>query len=254
MTEHQDDNELELMELTPGQRFHFRCHPGLPCFTNCCQQTTIYLSPYDILRLRRRLGLKTGEFLARYTRREADPDTSLPLVVLDMPGEDKRCPFVTEAGCGVYEDRPTTCRYYPVALGSMMTPQGLTECFAYIQEEHCQGFGADQEWTVESWRVNQGLEEYDAANREWRTVLLGLPVKYIGKITDKIRELFYLAAYDLDSFGPLFLESPIAQLLPLPAEDLARRVADDAELLKLAMKYLRVMVLRQDFREINWAS
>ncbi len=252
MSEPDNNHEIELHELAPGQRFQFRCHPGLSCFTHCCQQTTIILSPYDIIRLKRHLGITSSEFLERYTRREIDENTTLPLVALEMSGPEKRCPFVTAAGCGVYGDRPTTCRYYPVALGSMMTPQGMVECCAYLQEEHCLGFAEQTAWTVESWRANQELEAYDAGNRPWRTLMLSIPPDKVGKITDKIRESFYLAAYDLDCFRPLFLESPIVRFIPLGAEELARRVEDDEELMRLALQYLKVMLRVQNIREIDW--
>ena len=59
---------VEPRKLTPESRFKFRCHPGVPCFTECCGKTTIILTPYDILRLKNRLRIPSGEFLEKYTR------------------------------------------------------------------------------------------------------------------------------------------------------------------------------------------
>ena len=54
-----DDTETRTV-LAPESSFCFHCHPGLACFNQCCREATIILSPYDILRLSRRLGLTTG--------------------------------------------------------------------------------------------------------------------------------------------------------------------------------------------------
>jgi hypothetical protein len=243
MSETKNPDEIELIELTPEGRFRFHCHPGLPCFTDCCGQTTIILSPYDILRLKRHLGLRSEEFLARYTRREAEERTTLPLVVLEMGREaGRRCPFLGEGGCTVYDDRPATCRYYPVAQGSLMGPEGLEECHVYFQEEHCCGFQAGPEWTLASWLENQGLAPYLQPNREFQTLLLGLADKHLSKITDKIRDLFYLAAYDLDRFRPVFLELPLMQLFSLTPEQFDNLRTDDEALLALALNYLKIIL------------
>ncbi len=128
----ENSQEIEPIELTSETRFTFRCHPGVSCFNECCAETTIILSPYDVLRLKRHLQLTAKEFLSRYTDQYTDDFSGLPLVVLNMAGEKKLCPFSTLAGCGVYEDRPATCRYYPVGVGSQWTETGVENCFVYI--------------------------------------------------------------------------------------------------------------------------
>ncbi len=49
-----DQEESE--QLSQDSPFHFTCHAGLTCFNQCCQKPTVILKPYDIMRLRRRLG------------------------------------------------------------------------------------------------------------------------------------------------------------------------------------------------------
>ena len=41
------------------------------------------------------------------------------------------CQFMRPEGCGVYDDRPTACRYYPVALLSMRRQDEYTDRDAY---------------------------------------------------------------------------------------------------------------------------
>ena len=44
-------DQEESAKLSLDSRFHFTCHPGLSCFNQCCQQPTVILKPYDIMRL-----------------------------------------------------------------------------------------------------------------------------------------------------------------------------------------------------------
>ncbi len=103
----------------PNDTFKFGCHPGVSCFNTCCSDVNVFLSPYDVLRLTERLGISSTEFLEKYTLLPVHRDMTTPVVVLRM-GEDeaKRCPFLTEDGCGVYTDRPWPCRMYPVGLAA----------------------------------------------------------------------------------------------------------------------------------------
>ena len=100
-----------LPELKPGETFCFDCNPDVPCFNRCCAELTLPLTPYDVLRLRHNLGLGSEDFLATFTTLRSFPDTGFPLPMLRMlDGPDEPCPFVTPAGCSVYEDRPGACR------------------------------------------------------------------------------------------------------------------------------------------------
>jgi hypothetical protein len=54
---------VDPVRLTKESKFRFSCHPGVPCFTNCCRNMNIILTPYDIIRLKNRLGLTSDMFL-----------------------------------------------------------------------------------------------------------------------------------------------------------------------------------------------
>jgi len=136
---------VQPVQLTKDSRFKFRCHPGVPCFTECCGRTTIILTPYDILRLKNRLRLKSGDFLKAYTRTASHDKSGLPMVIMDMPRFEGRCPFVRPVtGCTVYSDRPATCRYYPIGQGTLITEKegekAVEEFFFFVRQEHCKGY------------------------------------------------------------------------------------------------------------------
>ena len=38
--------------LKEDAEFNFACHPGVSCFNQCCSDVNIFLTPYDVLRLK----------------------------------------------------------------------------------------------------------------------------------------------------------------------------------------------------------
>lgn len=233
-------------------RFMFRCHPGLACFNECCREPTVILSPYDLLRLKTRLGLTSGEILRRFTRRETEEASRLPLVLLKA-GAGRGCPLVGPEGCTVYSDRPAACRLFPITQGSRWTEQGVEDHYFCRRLPFCLGFEAQEEWTVASWAASQGFGEYDAARRPWLEIILkkGLPGLPPGDPSEP--DLFYLAAYDLDNFRKFVFESAFSQVYGLQAGQLEPLKTDDFALLKFAYRYLAAALFTRDVRKIREA-
>ena len=67
----------------------FRCHPGVRCFTACCRDIRIILTPYDILMLKKRLDLPAAEFITRYTEPTWLEKTDMPGLMLKLEGEKR---------------------------------------------------------------------------------------------------------------------------------------------------------------------
>jgi Fe-S-cluster containining protein len=155
-----------LPRLGPEDRFRFRCDPTVACFNRCCSDLHLELSPYDLLRLRRALGMSGRHFLQEHAEVGRDADTGLPQVMLRMREDDNRtCPFLRESGCGLYADRPGACRSYPVGRGASLTGDGrLSEQFVLVREEHCLGLDDGPEWTARAWMKDQGMEQYNRFN------------------------------------------------------------------------------------------
>jgi Fe-S-cluster containining protein len=75
-------------------------------------------------------------------------------------------------GCDIYSDRPTACRYYPVALLSMRKQDEYVDrdSYAIVKEDHCKGHEVNRRITIADYRKEQGLGEYDdwrAAGANW---------------------------------------------------------------------------------------
>jgi Fe-S-cluster containining protein len=234
---------VQPVQLGPDDAFQFRCRKGIACFNKCCQNIDIMLTPYDVLRLKRRFDLSSREWIDRDTVDFHMDGHGMPGLKLRTKEGSRECIYLTPEGCSVYEDRPSACRYYALGLLSMRRKDAPAEEDSYfvVKEEHCLGHQEPQVQTVREYRQAQGLEPYDDANREWRRIVLkkrsGGPA--IGKPSQKSLELFFLASYDVDGFRA-FVASPGFQELFEVEPELLRTIAtDDEALLAFAMRFLR---------------
>ena len=137
------DKKKNHLRMDAEHLFQFRCAPGIPCFTKCCQDITIVLSPYDVLRMKNALGISSDEFLDEYTLIIRRENLLIPMIVIKMNEDDKRCPFVTESGCKIYNDRPWPCRMYPLNMNDDGTFGFITDssrCFGLKEEDPFQNF------------------------------------------------------------------------------------------------------------------
>jgi len=86
----------EYPRLTEDDTFRFACHPGVPCFNECCSDVNIFLTPYDILRMKNRLGISSMEFLDQYTLTPLDQNLKYPILMLRMQDDEKKkCQLVS---------------------------------------------------------------------------------------------------------------------------------------------------------------
>lgn len=229
---------LETTEkLTKDSVFKFSCHKEIKCFNKCCSDLTLFLTPYDLLRLKNALGISSTEILKEYTRCQLGDRSGLPVVFLKMK-EDKTCPFVTEEGCKVYMDRPSSCRLYPLAR---MRSEN-EEYFYTVKEGHCEGFQEDKEWTVKDWCEDQGADIYNEMNDLFMKVLSSKLKSPKNELTDKELKMFYLACYNLDQFRQF-----VSQTNFLDYFDVNENIAEksDEELLKLGFDWVRFSIFRE---------
>jgi len=239
------------VKLTKDSRFKFRCHPKVRCFTACCSNVNIALPPYDLLRLRKRLGLAAHEFISKYGDIQILDKTLFPVVTLKMRDDEKKsCPFVTPRGCTVYEDRPNICRYYPVGMATLRKVDaegGKDEFYFMTREDHCKGFEEDKQWTIGEWRADQGADLYDEMNRGWMEILIKKKSHGQGKEFPEIKnEMFFKMSFDTDYFRAFVFNSTFLELYDIPAERIEKVRTDDTELLKLSYEWLRQAIFAEE--------
>lgn len=233
----------------------FSCHKGIGCWNACCSNIDITLTPYDILRLKKRLELSSAEFLTKYTvPYELDKD-DIAGVKFRPVANGTACQFMTPEGCSVYEDRPTACRYYPVALLSMRKEGESfdTASYALVEEEHCKGHAVPRKLTIDDYRNEQGLEIYDELSRGWRQLVLKKKSSgpSIGKPSLKSRQLFFMACYDIDQFRAFIASDAFGQLFALPLEERQQLVGDDVELMKFGFRLLHQVLFGEMTISLN---
>ncbi len=244
---------IEPVKLSLDSRFKFKCHNRVKCFTKCCEDINIILTPYDIIRLKNRLKLSSEEFLAIYTDPQLLEKTDLPIITLkflddDTSGSDKKkCPFVREAGCIIYEDRPTTCRYYPLGVASLSHKEGADDegFYFFVHEPHCLGFEEDKEWTVREWRKDQGVDIHDEINAGWTDLVVrkrSFPKNVM--LTEQSKKMFFLVSYNIDKFKKFIFESSFLNRYKIADETVEKIREDEIARLEFGINWLRSLLFK----------
>jgi len=231
----------ELLEGTTT--IQFQCRKGIDCWNACCSNIDISLTPVDILHLSRRLDISTTEFLVQYTfPYELEPN-GIAGVKFKPVENGSACQFMRPEGCDVYTDRPTACRYYPVALLSMRRSDEYTDrnAYALVKEPHCHGHLEPRTLTIEEYRQEQGLVEYDELGRGWRQLVLKKKSSgpTIGAPSKRSLQLWFMACYDLDRFRDFIASAAFNEVYDIPWEEMQKILSTDTELMQFAFRFLR---------------
>ncbi|MBA2848494.1 YkgJ family cysteine cluster protein [Thermosulfuriphilus ammonigenes] len=235
------DKVIVPVQLTEKTRFRFVCDKGVPCFTECCSDLFICLTPYDIIRLKNNLGLSCDEFLLKYTEPFILPRSGLPVARLKMEGEQKLCPFLLDGGCSVYPDRPVSCRYYPIGMGMFRnTDKKKNEEFYYfVKEGFCQGMGRGKEWTIAEWRKNQGAVEYDEFNQDWMEIIMKKESLGPMKVHPQTLEMFFMVSTNVDRFRDFVFGSRFLEIYDVDEQTVEKIRQSELELLKFGFLWLK---------------
>jgi Fe-S-cluster containining protein len=229
--------------LSGSAPLRFRCEQGIACWNACCSNIDLALTPWDILRLKTRLELSSTEFLTRHTLPYELEKDGIAGVKLKPVAGGTACPFMRAEGCGVYEDRPTACRYYPLALLSLRRENAIQDeaSYALVRESHCLGHGRGAAREIDAYREEQGCPQADAAAHGWRQLILKKKSlgPAIGKPSRRSLELFFMVCYDLDRFRPFVASDGFLASYELPDEELRGLLTDDAVLLQFGFRLLK---------------
>lgn len=213
--------------------FNFNCYPEVSCFTRCCQDITIALTPYDVLRLKKGLGISSDEFVEKYTIIIPKEKRLIPLVILKMNEENKRCPFVSPQGCVVYNDRPWPCRMYPLDMNDDGTFSLITDV------SRCLGLKEDEFWKISDWLEDQGIAPYDEMNEYFSSLLIQLQAQELDIDNPKIQQMTFMALYNLDKFRDFVFKSSFLDRLEVEPERIEKINENEVNLLILAFDWIK---------------
>ena len=227
-----------------GDTFKFDCHPGLTCFTRCCKDADMYLYPYDVIRMKHRLGLFSDEFLEQYTVQAFRDNPFFPSLMLKMSdGDERSCPFLSTRGCTIYEDRPFSCRAYPLERAVARTDdEKRREVLYFVAEDsYCLGHKESRKWTVESWVEDQQIQLFNDMNDLWvdiDTLFRGNPWGPQGLDSPALKMAF-MACFNGDEFKKFIFESTFLNRFHIPEETADRLKASDVELMRFGFDWVK---------------
>lgn len=233
-------------DLTLEDEFSFNCFKGIVCFNKCCYDVKLVLSPYDLLRLKKKLKLSTSDFIEKYGEFYIGEVTQLPLISINMNPHDYSCPFLAEPeGCLVYPDRPSSCRIYPLARYFAENERGeKLEFYKILRETHCKGHYEKRPIKVKDYLEEQGLYVYHYFNDLWGEVILKRQKFSHIPLTGDILDLIYLLAYDLEELREEIKNNSFPYF-----EDADLNLSDE-ELLEKSLKVIKNEILTEE--NLNW--
>ena len=235
----------DMMPVSPEDMMDFNCDFNNECFNDCCRDLNQALTPYDVLRLKNNLGISSPDFLRIYTSLHYGPQSGLPVIEFKPnPDTGYECPFVSSKGCTVYDDRPGSCRMYPLARAIARSRETgeITQYFALIEEPHCKGFGKMTGQTVQEWLKGQDVDKHNKANDRLMELISLKNQIMPGKLEGSGADIFYLALYDLDEFRVQIVEKDLLSKLNLPKDLLEKIKTDDEALLDFGIDWVKFML------------
>jgi uncharacterized protein len=227
--------------------FTFSCHAGLACFTKCCRNVDMFLFPYDVIRLKNALKIDSETFLKKHTLLVRGNNPYFPSLMMKLSDDDaKSCPFLTEEGCSVYRDRPSSCRTYPLERAVDRDPEGKGPNDYYFLTDHpyCLGHNGEKVFSVPEWIRNQQIDIFNVMNDLWteiESVFLTNPWKGEGSGGPK-QQLAFMVCYNIDAFRNFVAANGLLDKFRLDKDQKKRMQTDDAELLKFGFQWLKLVL------------
>ena len=251
-----DGNPVEPVRLKDSDSFCFSCHKSISCWNRCCHGADVTLTPADILMLTKKLGLQPAEFLAQYTVPALWEKSDMPVAKLrtDDNDDSEACVFLAgDEGCGVYDARPTTCRYYPLGLASikMMGAEKKEDFYFLVRESHCQGHEEDQRQTVAQFRAEQGVEALDEIVRGWIDIMMKMTSwRSVGgpnarQVSPQAKKMFFMVSTDVGAFRRFVFETRFFDTYAIDPETVEVLKTDDIALLQLGFDWLKNVLFNE---------
>lgn len=224
--------------------FCFDCHPGVTCFTRCCKDADLYLYPYDVIRMKNRLGISSDRFLEQYTFQAFRDNPYFPNLMLKMTNnKEKWCPFLSTKGCAIYKDRPFSCRSYPLERAVARTGNEFERTVLYFiaEDSYCKGHLESREWTIKEWIEDQHIQIYNNMNELWvdiDTLFRSNPWGPQG-IDNPAFKMAFMACFNIDEFKKFVFESTFLSRFNVHHDRVRQLRESDVELMKFGFDWIK---------------
>ncbi len=243
--------DISKIDKLPGRRlgdndtFSFRCHSRIDCFNLCCRNLNLFLYPYDVIRLKNRLGISSDQFLDKYADIVLRESNFFPEVMLRMSeNEEKTCPFLNESGCLVYPDRPDSCRTFPVEQGIFFDEKTKqTRLLHFFRPpDFCLGRHENKVWTSKTWAKDQQSVVYNQMTILWAGLKRMFQTDPFGGqgLNSPEGKMAFMAAYNIDKYRDFVFNSSFLKRYKVKSDVIKKIRIDDAELMKLGFKWIKL--------------
>ena len=113
--------------------------------------------------------------------------------------------------------------------------------FALVKEPHCHGHNEPRQISIEDYRQEQGVAEYDELGRGWRQLVLKKKSSgpTIGAPSKRSLQLWFMACYDLDRFRDFVASTAFNEVYDIPWDEMQNILSTDNELMLFAFRFLR---------------
>jgi Fe-S-cluster containining protein len=243
----EDIGKLPGRRLEKSDSFKFRCYPGIACFNRCCRNINLFLYPYDVIRLKNQLHMTSDQFLDKYVDIVLRPTNFFPEVLLKMSDNtEKTCPFLDTPGCGVYPDRPDTCRTFPVEQGIFYDAEHdkTAPVYFFKPPDFCLGQHEGTEWTTQTWSKDQDAVIYNKMTARWselKRLFQKDPWGSQGPEGPKAKMAF-MATYNIDQFRDFLFKSSFLKRYKVTSKILKQIRSDDVELMKFGFEWVKFYI------------
>ena len=233
--------------LKKTDTFNFRCHKDLTCFNQCCRNLNLFLYPYDVLRLRKGLNLDSDQLLETHVDVVMREGNYFPDVLLRMAdNQSQTCPFLSDAGCTVYPDRPDTCRTFPVEHGLLFKDRpGSSEIVSFFRPpDFCQGQHENQAQNLDGWAIDQEAGTYNQMTARWAAIKALFQKDPWGNegLNSAKGKMAFMAAYNIDRFRDFVFQSSFLKRYRVKPTLVKELRASDRKLLLFGFEWIRYFV------------
>ena len=112
---------FESMKIGIDEPFRFNC---TQCGQCCINRQDILITPRDLFRMSKELGLSPLDFIKKYCDTYLGSSSHIPLVRIVPQDFDGRCPMLNaNRQCAVHQVKPTVCALFPIGRAIIYTAQ-----------------------------------------------------------------------------------------------------------------------------------
>jgi uncharacterized protein len=143
------------------------------------------------------------------------------------------CPLVTQEGCSVYENRPWSCRMFPLDQLSKNEFQTIA------QSDFCKGLLEETVQPVLEYLHGQGVDKSSVMDAAYQEITNHPALDEMDVKNPKVAQMVYLACYNLDRFKAFVFESSFLDKFQVEEERLTAIKTDRVELLKFGFDWVK---------------